>query len=510
MSNFRAFYRRPRFLGILDVIVGGLAILIGYAVASGIHSSSLGSSFSGLLESVLVIMPAIVLGVLLVMGIVLEVSAGASFASSDTVNWLPVKASEYVAASAFSLLAYYSVFPVAIISATLPFSIVYGLQGAWALATFLSIFSIGISASVLEIMRAVLNRFSSSFYRRGGQAALAVRAIGGVIAIIAFQSIFYPTVYEHFLGVVTANVGPTWFVPILWASVSVIAFASGNFGVSVLFAILAVGLSLGLFYGAVAARTRYWVPMPPSIRISTAAYKPRRRIGILDTKQWALATKDLRGLIRRREMLRILALPGSFLIISFLTGASGGFSFSIFFGVFIVAFSTLFVGMTSVGAEGRSILNLYLAPLRAKDFVLGKSIPPIIYGSIFGVLFYVISALISRSTVSLAPFLVLASIGLAFEMAFLGIFLGVKFPNFSESPRAAFISQTGGLLAFPLAVLIGGVSIGPLLFTLFFGMGFSTILVSFVISLFIVAIASMIFYVMAVGSSKKLLSEVPY
>ena len=192
------------------------------------------------------------------------------------MNWLPVTASEYVLASTLSLLIYYSIFPVVVLGATLSLAYVFGDLGAWELAAALSMFGIIASTSILEIARAVLNRFSTSFYKRGGRAAIALRALSGVIIIIMFRALFYPTVYEHFLGVITPSFGPTWLVPLLWASVAVTALLSSNLFVSLLFSLLAIGFAIVLFFSAVTLRSKYWVPMQPSVRISSSVYAPKR------------------------------------------------------------------------------------------------------------------------------------------------------------------------------------------------------------------------------------------
>ena len=366
----------------------------------------------------------------------------------------------------------------------------------------LSILGIVSATSILEIVRATLNRFSSSFYRRGGRTAIALRALSGVIVIVLFQALFYPTVYEHFLGVITSSFGPTWLVPLLWASVAVTALLGGNLLVSTLFALLAVAFSSVLFFFAVALRSKYWVPMPPSVRISSAVYAPKRGFasGILNPPQLAIARKDLRGLVRRREMVRLLALPGVFLVVSFLgfSSSGGGFSISSYFGMFIVGYTTLFVAMSGIGAEGKSIMNLYQAPLSAKDFVVGKAVTAIVFGSLFGTAFYIIIGfIISRVSVTTAPLFLIASIGLAFEMSFVGLLMGIRFPNFSESPRASFVSQTAGLIALPTAVLIGGISLSPLLLTSVLNLGFQQIVLGFAGCLVILGVGSYVFYRLA-------------
>jgi len=512
----RSVLRRPIILGIVDVIGFVVATGAAYYFGSFIATSappSVVSSISGGVRSVIIILPAVILAIILLLGLVLEVSAGAQFASSDTVNWLPVTASEYVAASTLSLLMYYSVFPVVVLGATLSLAYVFGVLGAWELAAVLSMFGIVASTSILEIARAVLNRFSTSLYRRGGRAAIALRALFGVIVIVLFQALFYPTVYEHFLGVITPNFGPTWLVPVLWASVAVTALLGTKLVVSVLFSSLAIGFAAALFISAVAARSRYWVPLQPSVRISSSAYAPKRGFAsrLLNQTQLAITKKDLRGLVRRREMVRLLALPGVFLVVAFLSStSSGGLSFLGYFGMLIVAYTALYFSMSSVGAEGKSIMNLYQAPVVTRDFVVGKAVPPVIFASVFGIAFYAITGLTgSEAFASVAPLFLVLSVGLAFEMSLVGLLLGVRFPNFSESPRASFVSQTAGLIAFPTAVLIGGVSLSPILITSVFGLGYSFILQGFVASVAVIGFFSYLFYWLVLRQASKLLSQIP-
>ena len=98
---------------------------------------------------------------------------------------------------------------------------------------------------------------------------------------------------------------------------------------------------------------------------------------------------------------------------------------------------------------------------------------------------------------------------MAFEMSLVGLVFGMRFPNFSESPRAAFVSQTAGFLALPVAVLIGGISLSPVLITSVFSLGYSDILAGFAASIASITVVSYVFYRLAFGQAKKLLSQIP-
>ena len=230
----RSFIRRPLVLVVIDVVAFAGASAVSYYVGTVVTAAQIGTY----LQSALITLPALMLGMILVFGLVLEVSGGSQFAASDTINWLPVSAGEYVLGSVTSLITYYSFIPSLIIGGTLPISYHFGLLPDWELMVVLSVFGMFISASVLEILRAVLNRFSSSFYKKGGRGAIAVRAIIGVVLIVFVQILFYPSLYEKALGAITWNYGPDWFIPILWSSVSVAALISGQYSISASFAVL--------------------------------------------------------------------------------------------------------------------------------------------------------------------------------------------------------------------------------------------------------------------------------
>ena len=178
--------------------------------------------------------------------------------------------------------------------------------------------------------------------------------------------------------------------------------------------------------------------------------------------------------------------------------------------MFIVAYTALYVSMSSIGAEGKSIMNLYQVPLVTKDFVIGKVVPPIIFGSCVGVAFYVISEfIVSRAFASVVPLFLLLSVGIAFEMSLLGLWLGMRFPNFSESPRLLSCRRQPGLLALPCAALIGGISLSPVLITSVFNLGYSDILGGFVASIAGIGVVDYLFYWFSLRQASKLLSQIP-
>jgi hypothetical protein len=114
-----------------------------------------------------------------------------------------------------------------------------------------------------------------------------------------------------------------------------------------------------------------------------------------------------------------------------------------------------------------------------------------------------------HSVAMLAPLFLVLALSLAVEMSLLGLQFGIRFPNFSESPRAAFVSQTGGLLAFPTAVIVGGLSLGPVLIPAFLRMAFQDLLLGFMASVLVIGVVSFVFYKLVFGQARRLLSQIP-
>jgi len=512
-TSMRSLIRRPMVLVVLAIglFLGSdaLGYFFGYNFS---RSPTVAPIVKPLLTGAIITLPALILAIFLVLGLVLEVSGSSQAAASDTINWLPVSADDYVLGSILMLVTYYSIVPSILLGVTMSLSYFFGVLQAWELAAALSILGVLVSSSVLEIIRAVLNRFSSTFYKRGGRGAFAVRAIFGVLVIVILQILFYPTFYERIIGTITAKFGPAWFIPVLWSSVSVAALLTDEVVLALSFAFLFILLVGVMFYFAVAARTKYWVPMPAAVRITSAAYSPRSGsplLGFLNASQLAITRKDLRGLVRRREMVRLLSLPFVFLVSIYLGMSRSGFGGLYIFGFFILTMTTLFISLAELGSEGKSILNLYQFPLTAKDFIIGKAATPAIFGSIFALAFFIAAGVLDSLFPTFVVMLLVAGVALVLEMTAFGMMMGTKFPYFAESTRSSFMSQSAGLIGFPLGLVVMGSSLAPFLFTLVTGMSSFYVTLGFAVSIVITLVLAFVFYALALGQARKMLSQIP-
>src|SRR5208282_6452985 len=87
-----SFFRNPAILAVVDGICFVACGLIGFAVAGiilALPPAQAAPLISAIKES-LVFVPVLVPSVVLVAGVLFELSVSSKFASSDSINWLPV------------------------------------------------------------------------------------------------------------------------------------------------------------------------------------------------------------------------------------------------------------------------------------------------------------------------------------------------------------------------------------------------------------------------------------
>jgi hypothetical protein len=265
--------------------------------------------------------------------------------------------------------------------------------------------------------------------------------------------------------------------------------------------------------------------MPVSVKLSTATYAPSAgflsRLG-LNPAESAIVRKDFRSLSRRREMARFLAIPiliiASLLIPSLVStsqspASSLGILFWFFPLIFGVTFFALFTSMISVGQEGSAVWNLYSSPLLPRELVRAKVAANIILSLPIAIAFWLGITLLGHTSFksSLAILLVLAALILA--ESFVGLALGAKYPDFSETIRSRFIRLTGMLTAMLFGATVAGAILAPYGLYVFLKPPWLDNNVYFVVACFasltLTALISAIAYRTCVSSTKKLLAGIP-
>jgi hypothetical protein len=317
-----------------------------------------------------------------------------------------------------------------------------------------------------------MNRISSSIYKKSGKAGVILRVILVVILLVAVQTAFNPYILYVALSNIVSGVSLVWFVPVVWPSVAIVSFLAADALRATAFTLLSLVFTLVIFEVASRLRAKYWSPMPISINVSTSTvYVPQGRSMLwLDPVAFSVASKELRSLTRRREMTRFLAIPVMIVVASLLpvltSGVRSGSSLSgVIFYLLAEASIILPIMLSSIsiGQEGKSISNIYMLPISAKQLANGKLF-----------LSWVMSGIgimgIALLMQFLAPVPILTFLALLVTVFFtvliegyVGLGAGSRYPNFTIGPRARFITFTGFIIAFIIGLLAAAATFTPLI-----------------------------------------------
>jgi len=519
------FLRRPSAIVLIDAAAFIVACLVTQRLASIFIAPISTSTGSSLAVQVMVDLPIFLMFLIMISGLLWELSYSFNFTSTDMINHLPITAAEYVLASSASLAFSYSIYVAVGLGAGLGLALQFGLIYAWIITVLMSFVGVLIGAFGLEALRAFTNRASSLLYKRSGRAVMMLRLVVLIVVFVFFQLIFNPTIMLSLLGSIAGGVQGASYFPLVWPSLAVASFIEDNLLSASLYAFLTFLLCGFFFLACVRLRQAYWMPMPVSVKLSTATYAPSAgflsRLGLNPTES-AIVRKDFRSLSRRREMARFLAIPilivASLLIPSLVStsqspASSLGIMFWFFPLIFGVTFFALFTSMISVGQEGSAVWNLYSSPLLPRELVRAKATANIILSLPIAITFWLGITLLGHTSFksSLAILLVLAALILA--ESFVGLALGVKYPDFSETIRSRFIRLTGMLTGMVLGMAVAGVILAPYGLYVLFKLQWLDNNMYFVIacfaSLILTGLISAIAHRACVSSTKKLLAGIP-
>jgi len=482
-SQLRGYQRRrliarifgdPRIILATDVaLIGGFAFL-GYFMISLALPDEIQKALREIVTDGLEGIPAAIAFAAILFGILSEISQPVESMSTDLVNWLPISPAEYVAGSIISFSYTYSFMLSLFLGIALGPAVAFGAVQVWSAAAIMSVLSLFIGACVVELLRALTNRISSSFYKKSGRSGIFVRLFFTIIVLVLFQLLFSGRIIVYLLQGVMQTVRAVWFVPVVWPSLTVLHVSQGNLDTSFLLGILSFSFMAALFGLAAKFRALFWVPVPVSIRLTTQAYRPamhRRFIPGLGAAEFAILRKDLRSLTRRREMARFLAIP---FVLAISIGVSlypigatpiperpGFFALIPLYIVPIAIFCGI-VSMTSFGQEGGAVWNLYLAPMRARQLLKAKLVLAVLLGTAFGLFMLLVLGVILRPTIAYIPVLLPLGIAVVLEESVLGLYFGAKFPDFRETIRSRYVSVWGSLFGVLVALLVAVLTASPI------------------------------------------------
>ena len=467
------FLRRPSAIVLIDTAAFIVACLVAQRLASIFVAPISTSTGSSLAVQVMVDLPIFLMFLIMISGLLWELSYSFNFTSTDMINHLPITAAEYVLASSASLAFSYSIYVAVGLGAALGLALQFGLIYAWIITVLMSFVGVLIGAFGLEALRAFTNRASSLLYKRSGRAVMILRLVVLIVVFVFFQLIFNPTIILSLLGSIAGNVQGASYFPLVWPSLAVASFIEDNLLSASLYAFLTFLLCGFFFLACVRLRQAYWMPMPVSVKLSTATYAPSAgflsRLG-LNPAESAIVRKDFRSLSRRREMARFLAIPilivASLLIPSLVStsqspASSLGIMFWFFPLIFGVTIFALFTSMISAGQEGSAVRNLYSSPILPRGFVRAKVSANIILSLPIAIVFWLGNILLGHASFKSSLAFPLVLTALILVESFAGLALGVRHPDFGETIRSRFIRLPGTLAGMLLGMAAAGAILAP-------------------------------------------------
>jgi hypothetical protein len=449
-----SFFSRPKVMLAIDIAVFVFpAIALQFVV--GVIPADLNVVLAPLVAQAMISLPLLMTSAVIVAGLMFELGQGSAISSSEAVNWWPVSTREYVAASALSTSSLYSAFLAFSAGVTLPLAVKFGLFYTWPVMMLLSIFSLLLGAFIVEALKGITNRVSAVAYKKSGRLTLAVRLVALVLLLSIIQLAFQPYVLYWFFGKIVAGIEVVWMMPFVWPSAAMVSLLRHEIVQTALYTILSILFTVALYEIASRLRSKYWSPVPISISMDeSTTYVPRGRISKgfgFSPLASLLALKELRALVRRRDLARFIAIP-VVISVSFLapflfssadaSGRAPGF----FLAAFIPLFVPLMFSSISIGQEGNSIANLLSLPIKPADLIRGKLAPTWLIASVatLGIIL-VMELLAPLGPTDLLAVITVSAMTLVIN-SFIGLGVGSRWPDYTIGARSRYVSMKGFLI----------------------------------------------------------------
>ncbi len=453
-SDPRSFLGRPELIGVVDlVLVVAAAGLLAPAVLS---SSWPTATFRAPVEALLPFLPLAAAGVVLIAGTMFELTTTAKFAGSDAANWMPIRPSEYVAASASAIAYSYSPAIALLFGGLLPVAYVEGLFPAYLLAAVLSLIALFEGAVLVEMVRAFSSRAGSVGSGRRGAATFVVRAVILILVILLLDLALNPVFLLGAVQRLSSFPVIAAAIPFFWSSRALAAWNAGDPLLAAAFSVGQVGFVALLGWWAALLRVRYWVPAPAEFEVGEHRYASSHPIlaGLgLSRPETAIVSKDLKGYVRRRELLPLLVVPIVLVLLLAIEGGSFGLLGTIVWVGWVAGFFGLLLSSTSVGQERRALQLLFAFPISPRSIFRAKAtavLLPVLLGSaltsIAVSVFFHFPATAAFGTVVL-------TVSVGGILVLWGLVFASRYSDFQDRPRPQFV-RPSAMIAASLSGLI--------------------------------------------------------
>jgi hypothetical protein len=508
-SDPHSLLGKPLIIAVADI---GLFVAAFTLLALGLDSSAASAStWRPIVVDLLPFVPLAAVGVVLIAGTSFELMSNVRFAASDAANWMPITPREYVAASATAIAYTYSPAIAVVLGGVLPLALVAGLLPTYLLAAALSVVALFEGAFLVEMVRAASNRVGAIGSGRRGAAVIVVRALIAILVILLLDLALNPIILLRFVDTLSDFPTIATVVPLFWSSRALAEAVDGSPALTAAFAAAQVAFVALLAAIAGFLRERYWVPTPAEVRLGEHEYAARHPFlsGVgLNRAESALVGKDLRGYIRRREMLPLLVVPAVLVLLLAIEGSTfGEFGLLLWIG-WVAGFFGLLLSVTSIGQERRGLQLLFAFPVGPRSVLRAKitsALIPVLIGSAamtVGVgLFY------GFPYGTLAGALALTA-GVGVVLVLWGLVFASRFSDFQERPRPQFVRPGAMIAATMSGVLLLGAIVVPGAVALSSPSGFSLDLAG--VSVAVAIAAGTGAYLLARSGFERLFRELPF
>jgi len=526
----RSITSRPILIGLIGIVLFVAGLLFGYLTT--VFLSSGGAPLTGPVAHQLVVtifggVPLFLVGFYFTMGLLWEVNASTEAESTDAINWLPITPGEYVAASALSTSYTYSPLLMVAFGYALPIGILTGNLVGFLVLVPIALLSTSVGSVSVEILRSALASASTAFNKLGGRVTVIMRILGIILILLVTQLLFSGVFLIQIISSLVGTAAAASFVPVFWPTLAITKLLQSDFLGSAGFLGLSVALFVLLSYVALSLRAKYWAVTPGAIHFAGAGSVSRpSRLGYfgLSSPSVAMLKREIRSATRRKEVVRLMAIPIIMpIMISFPaifspapSSTSGPAQIDPIFLVipflFGIGLGSLFLGMTSIGQEGRRLWNISTLPVSASMLVKSKLLFTSLVSSIGLGLGAIVSALLLHASI----LVILGFLGLGLVVilaeASLGIAIGSRFPDFSDGPRPRFVTVVGSIIGAVLGILEMAIMALPLILSFILRTFLSILLpLQFVLALSgsVAGLLTWVAYSMSIKPVYSILSELP-
>jgi len=454
----------PRIFAAVDVaVLFGLGAL-GYVISAKVPST-LQEMIVRIVPQALTGIPSAIMFMMILFGVLYEISQPIQSLNTDLVNWLPISPLEYVGGSTLSELYIYSLILCVLLGLSLGPAVELRMGTFWVATAFMGLVALFIGACVVEILDAITNRISSSFYKKSGRSGIFFRLVITIILLSIIQLTFSGYIITYLFQTIIHAESSVWFVPVVWPSLAVLSLTEASIANFASFSILSIVFAACLLGLAAEFRGRFWVPVPVSIKLTTRGYRPGRTpLPFIGGAESALIQKDFRSLTRRREMARFLAIPFVIAIsmgISMFpvsTGSGPNLDIGLFIFLIPIAIFVSIISMASIGQEGSAVWNLYAAPIKPSQLLRAKMLFASALGLVFGFALLLVFTFILPAFGTYYWIPVILIVPLVFEESARGMYIAARFPDFREMVRSRYVGVwaqlTGSFLSFLVPILV--------------------------------------------------------